>query len=624
MHDVAGRAGHFIRGLGIDLPGEYRFWAAGQISLYASCYAAMALHYLGALDAEMEPKAWCAYINSWQDPETGYYLGPELAPGQATRREMDDDYVRRHLLVHVLPALEVLGGAPAYPLAFARAFAEPAHLEEWLQRRDWSKAWLEGNNLLAIGQFLIHLRDREGYAPAADALDLYFDWLDKQQDPGTGLWGTNGFCDPREALYGAYHQLLIYHACDRPVRHAERIIDTVLPLQQPDGYFSRVPGGGACEDVDAVDMLVNLVKRTGHRLEDVRQALAAVVPHILRQQAPDGGFVYRWGRPYMQSGLLRTFVPIDRPDIFSTWFRLHTLALINEVVEHPALTTVPWAFNASCSMGWHDQLLQVERKPADLGPVETPQRRAGSLQRRLASHGYAAMRRLPVSIVTRLFRATLPRYLRSLRPEKALPTLVELQQSLDRLGREKSYELGGGLHVSHWWSQAYRYYLRQLTGFSLAVHLGCDDGSLSYTLASLSGASIIATDADPSCLERARTLFHHPRLVFVDPEDISYHREPPDIVLLTDLSRGRPAWERWPWYAWPWTAVLAQLTAHPSAWSELDRAASADVVMPVPLASVMPLLPVGWTALKAECVYGATHVRAHVPGTSKQNEVSPQ
>ncbi|MEZ4681893.1 MAG: hypothetical protein R2932_47560 [Caldilineaceae bacterium] len=104
--------------------------------------------------------------------------------------------------------------------------------------------WLEGNNLLFVGQLLVFLRDIEENKQAQLALDFYFDWLDSQVDPQTGLWGTNGYCSPFVAMCGGYHQLLVYYYEHRPVLRIEQLIDTVLALQHIDGGFS--PKGGRC------------------------------------------------------------------------------------------------------------------------------------------------------------------------------------------------------------------------------------------------------------------------------------------------------------------------------------------------------------------------------------------
>ena len=56
------------------------------------------------------------------------------------------------------------------------------------------------------------------------------------------------------------------------------MIDTVLGLQHVDGGFNPRGNGGACEDVDSVDILLNLYKRFDYRRADIRFATEALPP----------------------------------------------------------------------------------------------------------------------------------------------------------------------------------------------------------------------------------------------------------------------------------------------------------------------------------------------------------
>lgn len=354
----------FVRHRSTNKAGEYTMCSDGHVTLYSSCFAAMTLHYLNAVHdlAGKERLAWAAYIKQWQDPESGRFIGPEIVAGELTSTKHDWDHLTKHLTAHALPALHLLGELPPYPLRFAHPFLDPETLLRWLNQRDWRQAWLEGNNLLFAGQFLIYLRDFEGRDEAQSALETLFDWLDAHQDPATGLWGTNGYCDSYPAMYGGYHQLLLYYYCKRPLPFAERLIDLTLALQHSDGSFTRQGGGGACEDADGVDILVNHYKRTGFRQRAVCTSLARVVDHILKQHMEDGGFVYRRGVPFSHMGIKRTYVPANTSDMFSTWFRVHTIALACQVLHHHPLAEISWRFNDTCSMGWHHQ-----------SPLPTPQ-----------------------------------------------------------------------------------------------------------------------------------------------------------------------------------------------------------------------------------------------------------
>jgi glycosyltransferase involved in cell wall biosynthesis len=337
--------------------GEFKMCAGGEITLYSSCFAAMILHYSGMLSSfsETQKEQWVAYLNHWQDPVTGLYLGPEIVPEELTSPIHDYTHVTMHLAAHVLPALNLLGGKSGHPLSFAHRFLDVNELSRWLETIDWRNAWLEGNNLLFVLQFLIHLRDEEGRTEANHSLGVFFDWLDAEVDPATGLWGTNGFCTPYHAMYGGYHQLLAYYYERRPVLFPDRLIDTVLSLQHQDGGFHPNGGGGACEDVDAVDILVNMYKRANYRHEDIRNALKRLLPSIAEAQMADGGFVYRKNESFTHLGIVKTRTPANVSNMFATWFRVHTLALIGEVLPEEPLVQYKWNFNNSCSMGWHQQ-----------------------------------------------------------------------------------------------------------------------------------------------------------------------------------------------------------------------------------------------------------------------------
>ncbi len=336
-------------------PGEYRFSTAGEVTLSASCFAAMIFHYLGHLESLGQERRdqWIDYLKSHQQNDTGLFVGPEIRHGEFRSSAHTPEHLSMHLTAHVLPALDVLAGRPKSPLFFAHRFLDGDALRDWLRKRDWHLAWLEGNNLLFVGQFLTYLLDQENKPQAKRALEYLFEWLDSQQDPATGLWGTDGYCDKHTAVYGGYHQLLLYYYWHRELKHRERLVDTVLSLQQGDGGFAPTRGGGTCENVDAVDILVNMCKQTDYRRAEVLLALRKAFWNVLSKQTPEGGFVYKWGVPFEHMGMSRTRTPANVANMFSTWFSVHTVLLIGEVLPVVALPEPSRRFNRSCSMGWH-------------------------------------------------------------------------------------------------------------------------------------------------------------------------------------------------------------------------------------------------------------------------------
>lgn len=343
----------FVNGLRDADTGGSASVPGGPATLYGTCYALLTRYYLDPTTAPDERET--RFILDCQDEQTGLFIGPELAghhPGP------DEKFDREHLLLHLacatLPVLRQWNIAPRHRLGFAERFCDLDELARWLEARDMTRAWLEGNNLLFVGQLLVDLRDHEKHPAAAAALAAWFDWLDRTVDPATGLWGSDGKCSHFAAMAGGYHQLLVYYHEGHPINAPRKLVDTVLDLQHADGGFAPGGGGGACEDVDAIDILVNLYKRQDYRRADIRAALRHALGHLRRMQNPDGGFVYKRDQPHTHMGIPHTDVPPNTSAMFPTWFRVHTLALIAEVLtDEPALAGRPFQFNRACSMGWH-------------------------------------------------------------------------------------------------------------------------------------------------------------------------------------------------------------------------------------------------------------------------------
>lgn len=344
----------FISERKTDVIGEYNYSLTGAPTLYSSCYALMTLHYLGKMPMDsLTREKWGDYLNQWQDKNTGYFIGPELIAQNAEGKKHDLTHLKLHLTTTILPCLDLLGQKAKWPLKFADEFLHEESLASWLSERDWTDAWLEGNNLLFVIQVLIYCRDVEKRPEANARIEQFFSWLDKEIDPATGLWGTNGYCSPFIAMCGGYHQLLAYYYEHRRLNYPEKLIDTTLALQHADGGFHPSGGGGACEDVDAVDILVNLYKRHDYRRPEIRYALRKALKSIINKQMPDGGFVYRLDEAFSHMGMESTLTPPNHSNMFATWFRLHTIALISEILTDTPLLNFSWQFNDSLSMGWH-------------------------------------------------------------------------------------------------------------------------------------------------------------------------------------------------------------------------------------------------------------------------------
>lgn len=257
-------------------------------------------------------------------------------------------YIDFHVTNYTLGAIEALDPDRPALLTFAERWLQPLWLEAWLSRRDLRDPWLEGNNIVNLGSFLLGL-SRQGDATrrqAVDAaLDLLFAWHDRLQEPATGFWGVGQLSDPLRALHamaGSMHNFHLWYATGRPLPYHERAIDYALTC--PPEVDS------ACIDVDLVDLLVHGLDRTGHRSDEVRRWLRMLLPRLLAFQNPDGGFADVLDGTRRLDGWVRGYEePQGLSNTFATWFRWIAIAMIADALW-PGWKT--WRFRRSVGIGY--------------------------------------------------------------------------------------------------------------------------------------------------------------------------------------------------------------------------------------------------------------------------------
>lgn len=273
-----------------DSRGMYRFSHQSSSGLYPSLYAILARELFDNLDTNMtlqEKQEYIDYIKSYQDAQTGiFHDSSHIITGKAGGHDLD--YVTWQTTYFSMHALDALNAYPEYEFHFLEPFLSDSYLIQWLESLDFKRPWRQSNMIMFLLSFYFFYCRKTGEKVYRNLIDISLDWLDKKQDPHTGLWGTDIGASLMTGMAGAYHFYMFYYAAKRDVHYKERIIDSVLSLQNHKGLFTY--SGGSCVDLDPVDILVNLSKRSDYRALDVRKALTRALMAILKQQNPDGGF----------------------------------------------------------------------------------------------------------------------------------------------------------------------------------------------------------------------------------------------------------------------------------------------------------------------------------------------
>ncbi len=380
------RALDFLEACALTEPaGAWRLHLRGEPYFLATAYAVLAFELCDALDtlSAAQRRVAADYLRSFQQPETGLFVHPAFRPSEAPVHGAE--YVQLQATMFCVDALAALGEKPAYPLAFLETYLQPEALVARLEALDWRDAWLQSNIVLFLG-FLFSQEAEAGNTRAEAALQALLNWLDATQDPVTGYWGSNRGADLFNAMAATFHQLPITLYWHHPPRSADKLVSNTLAFQEYDSLFVAGGGGGACEDLDALDLLAKGLRYAPDLADEVHQACARARSALFQLQAPSGGFPFcyttppcpweacracfkgredaarnlfnwlrrkrRWFKrsPALTTEGHRFGAPFNTFDVLSAWFRL--LALCYAVLT-PASAAVLWHFKPRTGLGWH-------------------------------------------------------------------------------------------------------------------------------------------------------------------------------------------------------------------------------------------------------------------------------
>ena len=298
--------------------------------LYASVFAALTRYLYGEYISEEEKNNWIKYILMHQD-EDGLFKDKLIANNLA---EKVDWWGWRHLTVHCLMALKAFNVIAPKEFRFLEAFKDTNFVINWLESRNWYDPNSVSNEIQNYTNFLQYIRDFKGKSWAQSSLNTIFDWLDEKQNPEHGLWygKINNKWKLSEAIQTTYHILLPYFYDRREVNNLDKIVDHCLAIQNKFGGFGIYANSSACEDIDAIDILVRAYLITDHRRKDIERALERALRWVLRNMNADGGFVYRRFEP-RKYGHDLMYARANESEMFSTWFRTLSIAYISKVLH---------------------------------------------------------------------------------------------------------------------------------------------------------------------------------------------------------------------------------------------------------------------------------------------------
>lgn len=363
-------------------PDSFGLTQGGRASPYALCFGVFSAHLTRRLDP-----------NEHERRELACALIKNVQFARITCSDIYKDKSYRQLLTLTLSALSILG--EEYFEVLDKFVTEQISLElaTYLSSSGaFEGAPQSGNQAMFQAIFLLHAGKYCGCNVRAD-IDLWLD-LHMRRMNKFGFWGKEQ--GPTHLHFqNGYHQYEILEYLGVENAKECNAIEAVLSLADRKGHYAPYPGGGACFDYDAVFLLTPKGTLPAHPA--VKDLLLKTFNTLVHEQRADGGFCEnlmlrprRAGiRGYLERILsakssaalverLRYATSLQRPkynrlathwsidarrwsdsDLFSSWFRLLTLARI-DVAVHPAHAR-NWGFIDYPGIGYHPSLRSSQR-----------------------------------------------------------------------------------------------------------------------------------------------------------------------------------------------------------------------------------------------------------------------
>lgn len=272
----------------VDAPGA-------PLAVRPTCDAIEIAAACGSVDHAGPVDELAAWLRGLQEPGTGLFLDPaEGRPEDPLAWRIGAEF-HHYGVLSVGYALELLGSAPARPVACVEDLPD-AELVDRLDALPWRDlAWPAGSWVDFVGTAVYLNRRHHG---SRRGLETLFGWLQTRVDRRSGMWGapddTWGWLMPVNGFYrlsrGTYAQF------GEPVPEPEAVIDTVAAHARANGWFTT-RNRTACNVLDVVHPLWLCARQTDHRRAELRDRVAGVLAETLGHWIDGEGFAFEPGRP---------------------------------------------------------------------------------------------------------------------------------------------------------------------------------------------------------------------------------------------------------------------------------------------------------------------------------------
>lgn len=205
-------------------------------------------------------------LQSFQNKENGLFENP-------------GNY-ETHTTAFVSGALDLFDAKPLYQGYGLAGYQTKDGLNHFMEEIDWKQApWL-GSHLGAgiYASMLLTGMSTDEWE------DTYFEWLDNNADPKTGLWrkGALGVADPFHYLAGTFHYVFNYEYAKRKLPYPKELLNTCINAYY-DGVCMDFTKELGWADIDYSYLLARVQRRAGVQYEESQKILKEIADGLIGQ-----------------------------------------------------------------------------------------------------------------------------------------------------------------------------------------------------------------------------------------------------------------------------------------------------------------------------------------------------
>jgi len=361
-------------------------------NLYTTCFAVLTLSLINSLKNFKEKEKVVNFIKNHQEKTTGFFVDKKIIINPKSK--FNEEYIKLQLTDFAQIALSELGEKPKYKYRFLNKYKNKDYLVKWFRGLDWKNPWFTSNLIMFILNDFIYEDEKKNKKYIETIMKL----LDEAQNSKSGYWGLEEKSSLHNQMAGAYHFLIFYTYLHKKSKYINKIINSTLAIQDYDGLFNYAGGGGACDDLDAVDILCRATFYSKYKKRKIQEALMKSYSALWCTQNEDGGFCWAKRKTLSLKKIINIFnielllishrdflenaksklenqikvlfskslswrysniksmeLDLDKSDIWSTWFRLLAIAIIEktfpEIIQNKS--DINWNMRKMPGLGFY-------------------------------------------------------------------------------------------------------------------------------------------------------------------------------------------------------------------------------------------------------------------------------